>query len=104
MAAISSLFSPNLLHYPTIQQSPLSKPSFQILKPQIQLKLRFSPLFTNPKEQRRLSAVAEETLVSTQDQAAARRLYVGNIPRNVNNDELRRIVEEHGEVEKAEVT
>lgn len=34
---------------------------------------------------------------------AARRLYVGNIPRNLKNDELQKIVEEHGAVEKAEV-
>lgn len=33
----------------------------------------------------------------------ARRLYVGNIPRNIDNAELTRIVEEHGSVEKAEV-
>lgn len=34
---------------------------------------------------------------------AARRLYVGNIPRNVGNDELRGIVEEHGAVDRVEV-
>lgn len=34
---------------------------------------------------------------------AARKLYIGNIPRNVGNEELTRIVEEHGAVEKAEV-
>lgn len=41
----------------------------------------------------------------TQDPSseAARRLYVGNIPRTVNNDELQKIVEEHGAVEKVEV-
>ncbi|KAI7978922.1 hypothetical protein LOK49_Contig628G00002 [Camellia lanceoleosa] len=46
-----------------------------------------------------------ETSVSTQDPSseAARRVYIGNIPRTVNNDELRQIVEEHGAVEKAEV-
>ncbi|KAK9283847.1 hypothetical protein L1049_012101 [Liquidambar formosana] len=32
-----------------------------------------------------------------------RRLYIGNIPRNVDNAELTRIVEEHGAVEKTEV-
>lgn len=53
----------------------------------------------------RTRAVAEEAPAATVDPSseAARRLYVGNIPRDVNNDELRRIVEEHGEVEKAEV-
>lgn len=34
---------------------------------------------------------------------AARRLYVGNIPRTLTNEELTKIVEEHGAVEKAEV-
>lgn len=34
---------------------------------------------------------------------AARKLYIGNIPRNVDNEELTRIVQEHGAVEKAEV-
>ncbi|GFP93118.1 30S ribosomal protein 2 chloroplastic [Phtheirospermum japonicum] len=32
-----------------------------------------------------------------------RRLYIGNIPRTVTNDDLQKIVEEHGAVEKAEV-
>ncbi|CAO2822460.1 unnamed protein product [Amaranthus hypochondriacus] len=51
------------------------------------------------------AAVAEETSSGTSSSTGevARRLYIGNIPRNVNNDELRRIVEEHGAVEKAEV-
>lgn len=40
---------------------------------------------------------------SSTSSEAARTLYIGNIPRNVTNDELRRIVEEHGAVEKAEV-
>lgn len=41
----------------------------------------------------------------TQDPSseAARRLYVGNIPRTLKNDELRKIVEEHGVVDKVEV-
>lgn len=34
---------------------------------------------------------------------AARRLYIGNIPRTVDNAELTGIVEEHGAVEKTEV-
>lgn len=49
-----------------------------------------------------LFAVAEETQVA-QSSEAARRLYIGNIPRTVDNAELTRIVEEHGAVEKAEV-
>lgn len=34
---------------------------------------------------------------------AKRRLYVGNIPRDVTNDQLAKIFGEHGPVEKAEV-
>ena len=49
--------------------------------------------------------MAEEqtSVVASPSSEAARRLYIGNIPRTVNNDELSKIVEEHGAVEKAEV-
>lgn len=40
---------------------------------------------------------------ATVDSPAVRKLYVGNIPRTVSNDELAKIVQEHGAVEKAEV-
>nr|KAJ0220392.1 hypothetical protein LSAT_V11C200051690 [Lactuca sativa] len=50
---------------------------------------------------------AEETPVAvvTVDPSseAARQLYVGNIPRTTNNDELQKVFEEHGVVEKVEV-
>ncbi|KAL3624595.1 Small ribosomal subunit protein cS22 [Castilleja foliolosa] len=74
----------------------LPKLSFQPLKPQS------SPLKST---QRRLNAVAEDTSVVATDPSsvAARRLYIGNIPRTVTNDELQKIVEEHGAIEKAEV-
>ncbi|XP_030552211.1 30S ribosomal protein 2, chloroplastic [Rhodamnia argentea] len=52
-------------------------------------------------------AVAEEAAVasssSSSEGAAARRLYIGNIPRDVDNAQLTQIVEEHGAVESAEV-
>ncbi|XP_042479564.1 30S ribosomal protein 2, chloroplastic [Macadamia integrifolia] len=59
----------------------------------------------NPSKPLSAYAVAEEASVSTQDlpSEAAKRLYVGNIPRTVDNAELTRIFSEHGEVEKAEV-
>ncbi|KAJ6409248.1 hypothetical protein OIU79_013997 [Salix purpurea] len=53
-----------------------------------------------------LFAVAEETAPAASadpSSEAARRLYVGNIPRNLTNEELTKIVEEHGAVEKTEV-
>ncbi|CAI9277669.1 unnamed protein product [Lactuca saligna] len=49
----------------------------------------------------------EETVVAvvTVDPSskAARQLYVGNIPRTTNNDELQKVFEEHGVIEKVEV-
>ncbi|KAK0586612.1 hypothetical protein LWI29_009670 [Acer saccharum] len=51
---------------------------------------------------RLFAAVAEEASVDTSSEAA-RRLYIGNIPRTVDNGELTKIVEEHGVVEEAEV-
>lgn len=54
------------------------------------------------------AAVAEDTLSASSSSSAsqdeaARRVYIGNIPRNINNDELRRIVEEHAAPEIVEV-
>lgn len=59
-----------------------------------------------PRVLKRSFAVAEETApVAPLDPSseAARRLYIGNIPRTLDNEELKKIVEEHGAVEKAEV-
>ncbi|GLU00236.1 hypothetical protein SLE2022_176160 [Rubroshorea leprosula] len=53
------------------------------------------------KRNTRLFAVAEDQ--TSASEAALRRLYVGNIPRTVDNDELRKIVEQHGAIDKAEV-
>ncbi|KAG5539018.1 hypothetical protein RHGRI_019542 [Rhododendron griersonianum] len=110
MATISSILSPNLLQpHPTkhlaTQQPQPSKLSLPTLKshPHPQISTQFSVLHlgSNTKGLRRVAAVAEETTSVTAE--AERRLYVGNIPRKIGNDELRRIVEEHGAVEKAEV-
>ncbi|XP_010552737.1 PREDICTED: 30S ribosomal protein 2, chloroplastic [Tarenaya hassleriana] len=54
------------------------------------------------------AAVAEADEMSTQPPVdptseAARRLYIGNIPRTMDNDDLNRIVAEHGTVEKVQV-
>ncbi|GMP41881.1 hypothetical protein CsSME_00011826 [Camellia sinensis var. sinensis] len=114
MASISSILSPNLLQQHltkpfAIPQQPNSKLSLHSLKypnpHPISLRFSIPHLGSNSKQSKWVSAVAEETSVSTQDPSseAARRVYIGNIPRTVNNDELRQIVEEHGAVEKAEV-
>ncbi|KAK7334783.1 hypothetical protein VNO80_26547 [Phaseolus coccineus] len=57
------------------------------------------PLSTTQRRFGRPFVVAEQATVTE----AARRLYVGNIPRTVNNDELSKTVQEHGAIEKAEV-
>ncbi|KAK2993627.1 hypothetical protein RJ640_028971 [Escallonia rubra] len=107
MATISSILSPNFLPAKpfTAQQPSPSKISLRTLQSnpfQVSLKFSLSHVGSSHGAPTRLSAVAEDTAVTTSE-AAARRLYVGNIPRTVNNDELRRIVEEHGAVEKVEV-
>ncbi|KAJ8748818.1 hypothetical protein K2173_011376 [Erythroxylum novogranatense] len=82
MAPISSLMMP----------LPTKPITFSINPPKLTLHF--------PKTRNRLFAVAEDTTTASE---AARRLYIGNIPRTVDNDQLAKIVEEHGAVEKAEV-
>ncbi|KAF9675623.1 hypothetical protein SADUNF_Sadunf09G0051400 [Salix dunnii] len=110
MATISSLTTPLPASTRFALSTNQSKPSFQILKPSNPF-IHF-PKFThlhkilNTKAPQRLFAVAEETAPAVSadpSSEAARRLYVGNIPRNLSNEELTKIVEEHGAVEKAEV-
>lgn len=106
MASISSILTPtNLIHS---SKKPTDIPqtlSSQFLRPisfhPPHILLRISPVAAKPPT--RLFAVAE---VATQgaSSVAERKLYIGNIPRNVNNEELTRIVQEHGAVEKAEVS
>ncbi|CAA0842524.1 RNA-binding (RRM/RBD/RNP motifs) family protein [Striga hermonthica] len=101
MATFSSpssfLIHQNFLQKPTKPfKTHLPNLIFQTPKPQ---SLRLKPTGA------RLNAVSEAASVATADPSsvAARRLYVGNIPRTVTNEELQRIVDEHGAVEKAEV-
>ncbi|XP_027342404.1 30S ribosomal protein 2, chloroplastic [Abrus precatorius] len=96
MAALHSslLFPPNLFSLTTPSTS--STHAIYYLRPST---THFPPLLTARRRFRRPFAVAEQATVSE----AARRLYVGNIPRTVTNDELSKIVQEHGVVEKAEV-
>ncbi|CAJ1958402.1 unnamed protein product [Sphenostylis stenocarpa] len=96
MASLHSslLLPPNLFSLTTPSSSPRHillnlRPSTTHLRPLLTTRRRFGkPL-----------AVAEQATAAE----AERRLYVGNIPRTVNNDELANIVQEHGAVEKAEV-
>nr|AHA84212.1 chloroplast 30S ribosomal protein 2 [Phaseolus vulgaris] len=101
MASLHSslLLPPNLLSLTTPSTSPSHilfnlRPSTTHLRPLLST--------THRRFGRRpFAAVAEQAATVTE--AAARRLYVGNIPRTVNNDELSKIVQEHGAIEKAEV-
>ncbi|KAK7334800.1 hypothetical protein VNO80_26565 [Phaseolus coccineus] len=96
MASLHSslLLPPNLLSLTT----PSSSPSHILfnLRPST---THLRPLSTTQRRFGRPFVVAEQATVTE----AARRLYVGNIPRTVNNDELSKIVQEHGAIEKAEV-
>jgi polyadenylate-binding protein len=46
---------------------------------------------------------ASLVVVEAPEQVVVRKLYVGNIPRTVTNDELRDMFAEHGTIERAEV-
>lgn len=104
MATISSLKLP----LPTPTKLPLlpnpSIPTFQFFKPITPFN-HFPKLTHSHGVPSRLFAVAEEAAAAVTDPSseAARRLYVGNIPRTLSNEELQKIVAEHGAVEKAEV-
>ncbi|KAK3132431.1 hypothetical protein QOZ80_6AG0521370 [Eleusine coracana subsp. coracana] len=50
-----------------------------------------------------LRVAASSAVLQAPAEVAARKLYVGNIPRTVTNDELRNMFAEHGTVERAEV-
>lgn len=106
MATFSSICSPNFLQIPKplttkqpLQPSKVLVNIFHSHPSHISHKFAVS----SPLKKKRLSVVAEETDVVTKSSDAERRLYVGNIPRNLKNDELQKIVEEHGAVEKVEV-
>ncbi|KAK7271604.1 hypothetical protein RJT34_27641 [Clitoria ternatea] len=91
--ASSLLFPPNLLSLRTPSTS--STHIFFNSSPS-----HFQPLLTTRRRFRRPFAVAEQVTATNE---AARRLYVGNIPRTLSNEELSNIVQEHGAIEKAEV-
>ncbi|WVZ63885.1 hypothetical protein U9M48_013479 [Paspalum notatum var. saurae] len=59
-----------------------------------------------PQARRRrlaLRVTASSAVLEAAEQVATRKLYVGNIPRTVTNDELRDIFAAHGTIERAEV-
>ncbi|MFS8026714.1 putative RNA recognition motif domain, nucleotide-binding alpha-beta plait domain superfamily [Helianthus anomalus] len=113
MATISSsIISPTTyLHHhssskPFKPHLPISSKPNPSFSQSSSLRLQISPILSNPRQPTRLFCVAEETPVAvvTVDPTseAARRLYVGNIPRTTTNDDLQKVFEEHGDVEKVE--
>ncbi|KAJ3693163.1 hypothetical protein LUZ60_008643 [Juncus effusus] len=86
MASISSSPSSNLHTIPNLYSTFTSRPvSISVARPRT----------IAPIRNRRFTVVAIAE--------AKRRLYVGNIPRDVTNAQLEKIFAEHGAVEKAEV-
>ncbi|KAG1364224.1 30S ribosomal protein 2, chloroplastic [Cocos nucifera] len=106
MAAISSCLPPNLYQNHKDRMT-ISKPPAWLAvgaSPRSSPALGSSITFSNPRRKTlRISAVVSEATAQAQEPEAARRLYVGNIPRTVDNEELAKIFGEHGAVEKAEV-
>ncbi|XP_077210425.1 RNA-binding (RRM/RBD/RNP motifs) family protein [Tasmannia lanceolata] len=105
----SSLLPSNIFKQPFRIHSQTPKPPLSLLKPAFSLRnphgFNATLSFSNPNKTLRINALAQEASVLTQDPATevARRLYVGNIPRTVDNSQITKIFEEHGSVEKAEV-
>ncbi|KAA3453689.1 30S ribosomal protein 2, chloroplastic-like [Gossypium australe] len=99
MASMSSLILPPYLT--KLSFKPQSNQHLlQFLQPNLPKNLTLS---SRPRKLRLFVAAEEQTAtVASPSSEAARRLYVGNIPRNLKNDELTKIVEEYGAVEKAE--
>ncbi|GAB2260882.1 hypothetical protein Droror1_Dr00011737 [Drosera rotundifolia] len=108
MASLSfslSLSAPKTLISPPNFPSPHLNPNLNLIP---KLKLH-SPSLKNSFSNSRLCVVATAATAEAEAEAGtvpdvfARKLYVGNIPRDLDNEGLRKVVEEHGEVEKVEV-
>lgn len=108
MAAISSFLSPNLYHNPR-ECSGIPKASAWLVAGASPANYRSLSSFSlsssascSVRRRRAFSILAVDS-TATAEPEAARRLYVGNIPRTVDNEELTKMFAEHGSVEKAEV-
>lgn len=95
MSSLSLLSQPNFL---SLTSQP---PNSNTFKPKTTFFLQVQPFPSSlTRRFKRHVTVSEQ---ATAPSPAVRKLYVGNIPRTVGNDELAQIVQEHGAVEKAEV-
>jgi polyadenylate-binding protein len=98
---ISSLAATHSLHRRCCRSSP-SSPSTPA-----RVSFRAAPLAVGAAQARRRAAVqvfASSAVLEAPEELATRKLYVGNIPRTVTNDELAAMFAEHGTVVRAEVT
>ncbi|KAL5205782.1 hypothetical protein ABZP36_033991 [Zizania latifolia] len=96
---ISSLVTPPPLHRRCCRRWPCPSPA--------RLSVGAPPPSLVAARARRHPAVAQvvasSSVLEAPEEVAARKLYVGNIPRTVTNDELTAMFAEHGTVERAEV-
>ncbi|RRT70416.1 hypothetical protein B296_00012690 [Ensete ventricosum] len=108
MAAISSFLSPNLYHNPR-ECSGFPKTAAWLVAGASPASYRSLSSFSLSSSascsvrRRRTFSISAVDSTATAEPEAARRLYVGNIPRTVNNEELTKMFAEHGSVAKAEV-
>ncbi|KAJ8512726.1 hypothetical protein OPV22_003160 [Ensete ventricosum] len=108
MAAISSFLSPNLYHNPR-ECSGIPKTAAWLVAGASPASYRSLSSFSLSSSascsvrRRRTFSISAVDSTATAEPEAARRLYVGNIPRTVNNEELTKMFAEHGSVAKAEV-
>jgi polyadenylate-binding protein len=99
---ISSLAATHSLYRRCCRSSPSSSPSTPA-----RVSFRAAPLAVAAAQARRRAAVqvfASSALLEAPEELATRKLYVGNIPRTVTNDELAAMFAEHGTVVRTEVT
>ncbi|XP_058788496.1 small ribosomal subunit protein cS22-like [Vicia villosa] len=93
MSSLSLLSQPNFLSLST-------QPPKSIHNTYANCNYLKSPPSSLTRRFRRYVTVSEQATAAS---PVVRKLYIGNIPRTVGNDELAQIVQEHGAVEKAEV-
>lgn len=109
MASISTLFYPNVFSYST-NHTKISTPVISSSSPAGLFSSR-NPRASNSsiscstsRRSKLVVSAAATAEAPVQASDTERRLYVGNIPRDVDNEKLANIFGEHGTVEKAEVS
>ncbi|ONK79031.1 uncharacterized protein A4U43_C01F2160 [Asparagus officinalis] len=107
MTTISSLFPPNLFYNSkTLTKTPNALVSTwcpSALASSRNPRPSNSSVSCSSPRRNKLVVLAATAEATAQDSEVQRRLYIGNIPRDVDNEQLAKIFGEHGSVEKAEV-